>query len=121
MDSLTKRYEFIKQFNSIAAEVYFDRKYFLTYAEIAAHRGVKASEAKLLYKTAKAMLKNPDTAWMDGLSNHARNTLTSNGYTEMKRLIDDVMNEKVDLECFKGLGHKAAVEIRRWCVAHNSP
>lgn len=121
MNDLTEQYEFIKQYDELAAEVYYDRKYFLTYNEIAAHRGIKVSEAKDKYSLAKKMLRNPDSAWMTGLSNHAKNKLVSNGYTEMKRLLDDVLNETIDLECLKGIGHQAAVEIRRWCVRKRSP
>lgn len=118
---LTEHYELIKRVNPLAAAIYKDRKYYYqTFNEIALLHGIKVSEVKQLYNKCKWWIKNPDDIWLDGLSERARNALKHHSpYVEFNQLLDDVMNERVDLECLNGVGHKVAVEIRRWCVNHS--
>lgn len=118
---MTREYEFIKQFDSLAAEIYNDKKYyFLTTGEIARLRHMAKCDVSDSYKRAKDILKNPDDAWLCGLSPRAKNIIKNRTpYTEFKQLYSDVMNEKIDIECLPKAGHKVACEIRRWCVFHS--
>ena len=117
---LTSDYVFIQQFNTVAAEVYKDRKYhYLTNKDIADYRKVDVMIVKDLYSQAKQLLKNREQAWLSGLSTRAKMAIiASNRYGDFKSLYFDVMNEKVDLEDLPKVGHQVATEIRRWCVSH---
>lgn len=109
--------QFVRETNELAAEIYMDKKYyFLTYREIAEYRNLPASEVKALFLRAKEMIKNKDSAWMDGLSPRAKKALIETKYNSLKQLHDDIRSELIDLETMKGVGHKVAIEIRRWCV-----
>lgn len=116
---LTGNFNFIKGFNQLAAEVYKDKKYYyLSNKDIAKYRKLSEPQVKNLVSDYKSILKDKDSAWLSGLSNRAKAALVKNKYTEYSELYKDVMNEKIDLECFDGVGHKVALEIRRWCVNH---
>ena len=39
-------------------------------------------------------------------------------YKDFGSLYADVVNETVDLEELPRIGHKVAMEIRRWCIKH---
>lgn len=110
-------FEFVKQYDPLASDIYKDRKYyFLTYNEIAELRGLKVSRVKELYDVARDVLKDREHAWMIGLHCRARNALTRTGYSDFSTLYEDVITEKIDLEQYSGIGHKVAVEIRKWLV-----
>lgn len=116
-DNLTSEVEFISQFDELAAEIYVDKKYYyLTFEQIATLRQMPLSEAKSLYAKCRKLLRDRDSAPFYTLSNRAKAALIINKYKSATKLIDDVMNEKVDLECLPRIGHKVAVEIRKWCV-----
>jgi hypothetical protein len=118
---LTEHYELVREASPLAAMIYKDRKYYYqTFKEIAQHRNMSVVDVKMIYGKAKWYIRNPDQIWLDGLSKRARKALDNNTpYSEFNQLLNDVMSEKVDLECFRGIGHKIAVEIRRWCVNHS--
>lgn len=117
---LTKRYEFIKQHNELIAEIYRDKRvYELTFDEIAHYRHLEPHEVRRFYALALDMLRKPRDAWMHGLSNHAKRCLCRTEYKCLKDLQCAVNCGKVDLEDVPGLGHKTAVEIRRWCANKN--
>lgn len=119
--SLTDNYNFIKKFGELAAKVYKDKKYYyLSNQEIAEYRGLSIDEVKDLIAKGKTLIKDKNTAWMTGLSNRAKAALIKNKYQQFSELYKDVMNEKIDLECFDGVGHKVALEIRRWCIINRT-
>ena len=117
---LTDKYEFVRQFDVEAADIYRDRKSFLTFREIANYRGITSSQAKDLYNQARKILRDQNNAWLYSgnpkLSRRARLALAKSKYGSFVQLYNDVMKESVDLECLKGIGHKVAVEVHRWCV-----
>lgn len=116
----TEAYNFVKKFDEVAAEVYKDKKYYyLKDPDISKYRGLSHVEVKALFLKAKLLLKERDKAWMAGLSNRAKAALIKNRFKGYSELYSDVMNEKIDLECFEGVGHKVALEIRRWCLRHS--
>lgn len=115
---LTEQYELIKRFNPLAAEVYKDKKSYLSYGDIAQYRGIKASEAKELLQQAKLIIKDPEHAWLLPFSNRTKKALILNGYESYKQLYTDVMQESIDLEQLKKIGHQVAVEIHNWCAKH---
>ena len=119
---LTDDYNFISQFDTVAAEVYKDKKhYYLSLKEIAKYREVPASEVKVLYVRAKELLKNRDQAWLVGLSNRAKLAIIANKkYNNFRSLYDDVMSNNVDLESLPKIGHKVALEIHGWIIKHKA-
>ena len=113
---LTSDYEFLKEVDELAADIYMDKKfYYLNYKMIAECRGIKASDARGYFIKAKHLLKDRDNAWMDGLSARAVNAIKVK-YKSYKQLYDDVMVADEDLEVIDGVGHKVAVEVRRWLI-----
>lgn len=120
--SLTEKYEFVKQFDELAAEIYMDKHDgLLTLNMVAEHRELHIDLVKDKYKIARLMLKNKNEAWLHSgnkLSNRAKKALLKNGYKDLKALHDDIRAERVDLESLSRVGHKVAVEIRKWCAKH---
>lgn len=120
-DQIIKEVEFLKETNELAAKVYSDKKYFfLTYREIAKYRNMTVAEAKEYFLRAKSMLSHKESAWLDGLSPRAKKAVLDAKYHCVKDLCHDVVDEMIDLENMKGIGHKVAVEIRRWCVSRQN-
>lgn len=116
-DDLTKRYELIKQHNEIVAEIYRDRRiYELTFDEIAYYRHLDVLEVRRFYAIALEILRKPSEAWMHGLSKHAKRCLSKTNYNCFSDLRCALNSGTVDLEDVSGLGHKTAMEIRRWCA-----
>lgn len=117
---LTQDYNFIKEFDELAAEVYLDKKYYhLDINEIARYREITSDKTLEYFTMAKRVLREKDSAWLTGLSTRAKAAILKNRYMKYEQLYSDVMNEKIDLECFRGVGHKVALEIRRWCLRHS--
>ena len=115
---LTDKIEFIKEIDLQAGLIYEDKMSYLSYLDIAEYRGIKASDAKELFKKAKAILKDTEHAWMIDLSLRARTALIKNGYESAKQLYSDVMCKSKDMEGLDRIGHQVAVEVHDWCVKH---
>lgn len=79
--------------------------------------GLKSSDVLQLYEQFICIKVRGDMTWLDGLSSMAKRRIINADYRELKPLIDDVTEEKIDLEEFDRVGHKIAQEIRRWCVS----
>lgn len=118
---LTEDFKFIQQFDTIAAEVYKDKKdYYLSNKEIADYRGVSEQFVRDKFKLAKSFLKNREQAWLSGLSNRAKIALIANKkYKDFTTLYADIMGNNVDLEALPKIGHKVAVEIRGWALGQH--
>jgi len=116
--TLINDYKFVMRFNPLAAEIYQDKKYYyLSYNDMAEIRGLSIYETKKLFFIAKGILKDRDKAWMLGLSNRAKLALTKNKIINKAQLYNKVMKENSDLEEFKGIGHKVALEIHGWLLS----
>jgi len=114
--ALKERIKFVREVDSQAAEVYSDRLEFsLPFTEIAHYRGIPLGGAIALYIQAKTILKDPQKAWLYGLSARAKHAILLAGYTNFLHLYTDVVTAGVDLEAHTLIGHKVACEIGRWC------
>ena len=117
---LTDDCKFLNEIDELTSKIYSDKKeYYLTYKEIAELRGLPASTVRERFLQAKKLLKNKKCAWMNGLSPRAVHTLEDR-YSNFKELYDEVMVKDVDLETFDGVGHKVALEVRRWLKRKNA-
>lgn len=117
--SFTDNVEFVKGIDPLAAEIYLDKRYyFLTISEVADLRSMPIELVSHKYKKAKDLIRNKGTAWTYGLSNRAKTALIKNGYKGIEQLKKDI-DQEVDLEDLSGIGHKVAVEIRRWASRKN--
>lgn len=111
-------FEFLSDINKVMSDIYKDKKYYcLSYREISELRCISVSDAREMFNKAKKLLKNKNSAWMDGLSPRAINTL-KHKYKNYAQLANDVTMNDIDLELLDGVGHKVAVEIRRWIMTH---
>ncbi len=111
-------FEFLRSIDELTANIYLDKKYYhLTYREISELRHLSSTKVKELVLKGKRLLKNKNEAWMDGLSPRAKHTIEDR-YENYNQLYNDVMVNDVDLELFDGIGHKVAIEIRRWIKSH---
>lgn len=118
--SLTEQCQFVKQFDELAGEIYEDKQYyFLTLKEIAKLRGVSIELARDKYLKAKQLIRDPEHAWMHGLSSKSKTFLLNRRYKGFSELYSDIMSEKFDLSAIPGVGQKLAWEIRRWCLKQN--
>lgn len=88
----------------------------LSFDKIGKMYGIPSSEAHRQYKALKRIAEEGDYSWLAGLSDRACNQLKKTPYTNLKSLAQDVLSEKVDLEDFSWIGHKVALEIRRWLI-----
>jgi hypothetical protein len=88
----------------------------LSFDKIGKMYGIPSSEALEQYKTLKQIDSEGDYTWLTGLSDRAQNQLKKTPYTNLATLTHDVLSEKVDLEDFSWIGHKVALEIRRWLL-----
>ena len=115
---LTSDYNFVSQFDVVAAEVYRDKKYyFLSLKDISAHRNMDIFDTERAYSKARELLKNREQAWLYGLSKRAKIAiLATDKYNSFKSLCDDVMDNNEDLELLPKIGHKVAVEVRGWII-----
>lgn len=112
-------FEFLCGFDELMANIYQDKKYYyLTYKEISELRCLSSTRVKELFIKGKRLLNNKKRAWMDGLTPRAIHTIEDR-YESYNQLYNDVMVQGVDLENYDGIGHKVAVEIRRWIMNHD--
>ena len=88
----------------------------LSFDKIGKMYGIPSSEALEQYKTLKQIDIEGDYTWLSGLSQRAQNQLKRTPYKDIKTLTHDVMTGSVDLEEFPWIGHKVALEIRRWIM-----
>ena len=56
---------------------------------------------------------------MHGLSVRAKHQIIDAGYTGLDQLYRDVLEGDVDIERLPNIGHKSAMEIRRWCLSQH--
>lgn len=87
----------------------------LTIRQVSNIYSITPREAKDLCDRAIVIIKYGDIAWLDGLSNRARKVLLTTEYKDFNSLRDALRDETVDLEDIPRIGHKVAMEIRRWC------
>ena len=114
---MNNNYKYVYEIDSIAGAVYKSREFdHLSFRAIGRVNNIPSSKARSLYLKAKKLIKVGDFTWMDGLSQKAQTQLLKTEYTNKDSLRNDVVNELIDLEDFPGIGHKVAMEIRRWCV-----
>lgn len=114
---LTDNKNFIAKFDSVAAEVYYDKKYYyLTLQEISDLRHVGLPEIKDLYKKACGLVKDRDKAWLNGLSNRAKEALLQNKFKDFSEVYNAVIVNNDDLESMRKIGQKVALEIRGWVL-----
>ena len=113
---MTTKYELIKSINPVAAEIYRSRTQGLTnYSVLSKMYDVTPSQAKQLYCDALEWLINGDTRWLKGLSDRAKNQIKKTKYKDFESFSRDVLSDVIDLEDLPRVGHKLALEIRRWC------
>ena len=119
MNLLTENYNFIRQHDALAAEIYKDKKYYyLTLKEVSQLRGIPLSQVKYLYNHARNLIKNKDKVWLIGLSNRAQHALIENNFHNYNEIKKAVMNND-DIEALKNIGRKVALEIRGWVFNHS--
>lgn len=117
---LTDNYNFIAKFDSVAADIYQDKKYYyLTIQEIADLRGMAEPEVKYLYRKACDLVKNKEKAWLNGLSNRAKAALLLNKFEDFTDVYNAVVVNNDDLESRDKIGQKVALEIRGWVLGHS--
>ena len=87
----------------------------LTIRQISKVLDITPREAQDSLVQAKKILRGVDDTWMNGLSQRAKTQLIKTDYTDAKTLCNDVLNDHIDLEELPRIGHKVAVEIRKWC------
>ena len=87
----------------------------LTINQVSNIYSITPREAKELCDKANEIIKHGDISWLDGLSNRARRVLLTTEYKDFDSLREALRDETVDLEDIPRIGHKVAMEIRRWC------
>ena len=108
-----------KDKSSLAIDIYrTQQEKKLTIRQVSSIYNITPSETKLLCSKAKQILKHGDYSWLDGLSKRARTQLMKSEYHDFDSLRKDVLGGDVDIEELPRIGHKVAMEIRRWCMKY---
>lgn len=108
-------YEFIKQYDAQAAEVWLSRKLWAsTHISISETMNVSPSQSRQAYNRAKYILKHKNEMWTVGLSNRAKFALLRNGYKNLKELVHDLEINGFSLSDKDGIGETTAEEVQRW-------